>query len=102
MPAREAAGHLRMVRTHTHKLILRPSGQSELYAYQEDPNELNNLYGDAAVAAVQCALERRLAVWYLNTTGIAPFDKDQRGLPPYYPTPEFPKEDWHRKLIAPT
>lgn len=88
-----------MVRTPTHKLILRPSGQSELYAYKDDPNELHNLYGDAAVATLQCELERRLAVWYLNTTGIAPFDKDQRGLPPFYPTIEFSKENWHRKLL---
>ena len=88
-----------MVRTHSHKLILRPSGQSELYAYQQDPNELHNLYGDRAVAGVQHGLERRLAAWYVNTTGIAPFDKDQRGAPPFYPTHEFAKEDWHRKII---
>lgn len=95
----EMVSRAAMVRTHTHKLILRPSGQSELYAYKEDPTELHNLYGDAAVATVQCELERRLAVWYLNTTGIAPFDKDQRGLPSFYPTAEFPKENWHRKII---
>lgn len=88
-----------MVRTHNHKLILRPSGQSELYAYREDPHELHNLYGDPAFAQVQHELERRLAVWYLNTTGIAPFDKDQRNSPPFYPTPNLPKEDWHRKII---
>jgi arylsulfatase A-like enzyme len=88
-----------MVRTHTHKLVLRPSGQSELYAYEEDPNELHNLYGDAAVAGVQHELERRLAAWYVNTTGVAPFDKDQRSAPPFYPTHRFQKEDWHRKIL---
>lgn len=95
----EMVSRAAMVRTHTHKLILRPGGQSELYAYKDDPHELHNLYGDASLASVQCELERRLAVWYLNTTGIAPFDKDQRGSPPFYPTIEFPKENWHRKLI---
>lgn len=95
----EMVSRAAMVRTHTHKLILRPSGQSELYSYEQDPNELHNLYGDRAVAAVQHELELRLAAWYLNTTGIAPFDKDQRSAPPYYPTHHFPKEDWHRKII---
>jgi arylsulfatase A-like enzyme len=82
-----------MVRTHTHKLIVRPSGQSELYDYRQDPNELHNLYGDAAVAQVQGGLEHRLASWYINTTGIAPFDKDQRSAPPFIPTPRFAKVD---------
>jgi hypothetical protein len=26
--------------------------------------------------------------WYINTTGVAPPDKDSRPTPPYYPTPE--------------
>jgi hypothetical protein len=88
-----------MVRTHSHKLILRPSGQGELYAYQQDPEELHNLYGEAGSAGVQNELMQRLAAWYLETTGIAPFDKDQRGFPPFYPTPKFPKEDWHRSIL---
>lgn len=88
-----------MVRTQTHKLILRPSGLSEFYAYKQDPRELHNLYGDASVADVQHDLERRLAVWYLNTTGIAPFDKDQRGAPPFYPTPSLHAKDWHRTIL---
>lgn len=87
------------VRTHSHKLVLRPGGQSELYAYAQDPHELHNLYGDSAVEEVQHELEHRLAVWYLNTTGIAPFDKDQRNPPPFYPTARFPREDWRRKII---
>ena len=78
-----------MVRTHDYKLISRPQGQSELYIYAEDPHELNNRYGDKAVADIQHMMQQRLLHWYVNTTGIAPFDKDQRGLPPYYPTPTF-------------
>ena len=91
-----------MVRTHSHKLILRPSGQSELYAYQQDPEELHNRYGEVGAASVQNELMRRLAAWYLNTTGIAPFDKDSRYFPPFYPTPRFPKEDWHRGILDET
>lgn len=88
-----------MVRTRSHKLILRPAGQSELYAYKEDPSELRNLFDEAGIATIQCELQRRLAAWYLNTTGIAPFEKDQRDLPPFYPTPQFRVENWQRKFI---
>jgi choline-sulfatase len=42
----EMTSRAAMVRTHTHKLILRPGGQSELYAYNEDPNELHNLHAN--------------------------------------------------------
>lgn len=88
-----------MVRTRAHKLILRPGGQSELYSYQHDPHELQNLYGESNAADVQHDLERRLASWYLTTTGIAPFDKDPREAPPFYPTPSFPHQNWHRELL---
>lgn len=90
------------VRTRSHKLILRPSGRSELYAYREDPNERQNLCGNAAAAMVQHELEYCLAVWYVNTTGVARFDKDQRNAPPFYPTHKFRKEDWHRQIIDET
>lgn len=88
-----------MVRTRTHKLILRPQGQSELYDYRKDPQDLHNLYGESSTMAVQQDLERRLAVWYLNTTGIAPFDKDQRNAPPFIPTPHWPSTNWHRAIL---
>lgn len=79
-----------MIRTKDCKLVSRPQGQSELYIYKDDPRELHNRFGAGDVRDIQCDLERRLLHWYVNTTGIAPFDKDQRNLPPYYPTPEFP------------
>jgi choline-sulfatase len=88
-----------MVRTQTHKLILRPNGQSELYAYDADPHELHNLYGESSAASVQHELERRLAMWYVNTTGIAPFDKDQRNAPPFYPVPTFDRSNWQAELL---
>lgn len=91
-----------MVRTKTHKLILRPSDQSELYDYTRDPRELHNLYGESSVRSVQQELTRRLAIWYLNTSGIAPFDKDPRAAPPFIPTPVFQGEDWHRTILDET
>jgi len=78
-----------MVRTPEAKLIARPQGQSELYVYASDPQELHNCYGESSVTALQTKLQEKLMHWYLNTTGIAPMDKDQRSFPPFNETPEF-------------
>ena len=86
----ETISRAAMVRTHDYKLVSRPQGQSELYVYKDDPRELHNRFGDRDVADIQCELQQQLLHWYVNTTGIAPFDKDQRGFPPYYPTPTLP------------
>ncbi len=86
----ETISRAAMVRTHDYKLVSRPQGQSELYIYKDDPHELNNRFGDRDVADIQCDLQQQLLHWYVNTTGIAPFDKDQRDFPPYYPTPTLP------------
>lgn len=75
--------------TRTHKLIARPNGQSELYDCARDPGLRHNLFGESSVASVQAALQARLLNWYINTSGIAPMDKDGRDPPPYYPTPSF-------------
>ncbi len=74
------------VRTRTHKLISRPNGRSELYDCGRDPQQVHNLYGQASVSAQQGALQQRLLNWYINTTGIAPEDKDSRSQPAFYPT----------------
>jgi choline-sulfatase len=86
----ETISRAAMVRTHDFKLVSRPQGQSELYVYKDDPEELHNRFGDRDVTEIQCQLQQQLLHWYVNTTGIAPFDKDQRGFPPYYPTPALP------------
>ena len=78
-----------MVRTPEAKLIARPQGQSELYIYASDPQELHNLYGEPGAAKLQTKLQEKLMHWYLNTTGIAPMDKDQRGFPAFNETPKF-------------
>jgi choline-sulfatase len=77
------------VRTRTHKLIVRPNGQSELYDCARDPGMRQNLFGESSVASMHAELQTRLLNWYINTTGIAPMDKDGRDPPPYYPTPSF-------------
>jgi arylsulfatase A-like enzyme len=85
-----------MVRTREHKLIIRPDGQNELYSYHDDPHERHNRYGDGKLAPVQSELQSNLLNWYITTTGIAPKDKDQRGLPPYSPTPVLANDGGER------
>ncbi len=42
---RERAGHLRMIRTHTHKVIVDSNGETEFYDLTRDPHELDNAHG---------------------------------------------------------
>ena len=89
-----------MVRTRTHKLIRRPQGQSELYSYKQDPLELENLYGDGGKAAVQQELQTMLLDRAINTTGIAPMDKDPRDCPPFYQTrTDLTPANWQQELF---
>ncbi|HLK51587.1 MAG TPA: sulfatase-like hydrolase/transferase [Bryobacteraceae bacterium] len=71
-----------MIRTLTHKLILRPDDQSELYDFATDPRELHNAYGDSAYQGVQERLTAALADWYVRTSDVAPPERDPRGFPP--------------------
>lgn len=57
---RERAGHLRMVRTNTHKLIVDSNGERELYDLKKDPHELTNVHGEAAYKAAEGELARLL------------------------------------------
>ncbi|MEZ4560745.1 MAG: DUF4976 domain-containing protein [Caldilineaceae bacterium] len=77
----DSVGRTVAVRTMTHKLVRRPTGVNELYAYDDDPRELDNRYGDPALADVQRALESRLLDWSIQTSDVTPLDQDPRGLP---------------------
>lgn len=88
-----------MVRTREAKLIRRPDGQSELYVYANDPHEEQNLYGERNVASLQDQLQQRLLDWYVNTSGIAPMDKDQRNAPPFASNRSAPESGWQRTLL---
>jgi len=70
-----------MLRTSKHKLIRRTAGVCELYDLERDPQELHNVYGDPAYAAVQADLECRLLDWYVHTADIVPWGEDPRGVP---------------------
>jgi choline-sulfatase len=78
----ETVSRSAMIRTREQKLIVRPEGQSELYINADDPREERNLYALPSAASVQSELSGRLLDWYIKTTGVPPFDKDSRSLPP--------------------
>ena len=76
----ESVGRAAMIRTMTHKLVLRTYGDHELYDFSSDPLELHNVYGEQNYAGVQAELERRMLDWYIATCDSVPFEEDQRGL----------------------
>jgi arylsulfatase A-like enzyme len=80
------------LKTTRYSFVARPGGQSELYDRSSDPGENQNLIDDRAHADILHALQGRLMSWYINTTGVPPPDKDPRETPPFYPTPELPRD----------
>ena len=70
-----------MIRTRSAKLIHRPEGVSELYDLDEDPKELENLYGRSEHASLQQELTTRLLDHCVQTSDTSPWDEDPRGLP---------------------
>jgi len=69
-----------MIRTLTHKLIRRSSGECELYDLSADPKELQNLYHIPEYSDVRHKLEQRLLDWYLLTSDAVPFEESCREL----------------------
>jgi len=70
-----------MIRTATHKLIRRTSGEHELYDLRDDPDELHNRFTDPACETVRQGLQERMLDWYVRTSDVTPFDADPRGFP---------------------
>ncbi len=54
---------IRTIRTRRWKLNQYDRGNRELYDLERDPHELHNLAGEADTAAVEAALEARIAAW---------------------------------------
>lgn len=61
------SGYMKMVRLGDWKLTFDMLGNGELYNLAEDPFELNNRYGDAAVASAQMQLLEELLAWTIRT-----------------------------------
>jgi choline-sulfatase len=96
----ETVSRVAAVRTSHYTFVSRPKGISELYLRKDDPQERNNRIGEISLATLQQAAERRLLHWYVNTSGIAPMDRDPRGFPEIVPMPDFPKHTANRILDA--
>lgn len=72
--APEAMARAKMVRTLTHKLVFRETGDHELYDLAADPHELLNLYGQPETLAVERELKDLLLRWCLRTDPDTPFE----------------------------
>lgn len=58
-------GGTRMIRTRTHKLVVRHAGPDELYDLVLDPGERDNLVGNESSADVESGLRARLQAWFV-------------------------------------
>ncbi len=68
-----------MIRTLQYKLVMRTSGENELYDLERDAGEQHNLYHNENCIEVRNNLERRLLDWYLKTSDTVPITDDARG-----------------------
>jgi len=66
------SGHMRMVRKGDWKLIVDMTGAGQLYHLADDPAELNNLYDQPDVAAIQADLLQELLTWTLRVSDTLP------------------------------
>jgi arylsulfatase A-like enzyme len=71
-------GKATMCRTKTHKYVRRLYEKDELYDLEKDPQELHNVIDDPVYADVLTNLRERMAVWYLETCDVVPFESDDR------------------------
>ncbi len=69
----DAMARCKMVRNNDWKLVICETGGNELFHVSEDPNEMHNLYGDPAHAAVVGDLQLKLIEWCLRTDTDRPF-----------------------------
>lgn len=75
----DSVGRMIAMRTATHRLVYRPTGQCEFYDLASDPQELYNLYDNVAASAPQQALTAQLLAWLVQSSDVTPFATDPRG-----------------------
>lgn len=68
-----------MIRTLTHKLVVRTSGENELYDLVRDPRECRNVFFDQDYCQIKAELEAQMLQWYIRTADVVPWDEDYRG-----------------------
>ncbi|MEJ5170773.1 MAG: sulfatase-like hydrolase/transferase, partial [Fimbriimonadales bacterium] len=69
----DSMARAKMVRTETHKLVFRETGDHELYDLRSDPFELRNVYGHPENASVERHLMGLLLEWCLRTDPDEPY-----------------------------
>ena len=90
----------RIVSWRRRRAIGKPNTEDRQHAARTDPHETQNLFGDKGSESVQQNLQMQLLEHYVNTTGIAPRDKDSRLSPPFYPTrPDLPPAGWQTSIL---
>lgn len=69
----QSMARTKMVRTDKWKLVIRLAGGNELYDMENDPYELDNLYGRPELAPVVLDLQTRMIEWCLRTDTDRPY-----------------------------
>jgi arylsulfatase A-like enzyme len=69
----DSMARARMIRSKTHKLVIRETGENEFYCMDGDPFELENRYRDPSLASIRADLLEQLAVWCLQTDPDTPY-----------------------------
>ena len=72
----DAMARVKMVRSEDWKLAIRETGGNELFDLKNDPNELVNVYGDAAYNDVVMDLQHQMIQWCLRTDTDRPYQEN--------------------------
>jgi hypothetical protein len=68
----EAVCRTVMMRKKNWKLILRTSGDNELYDLSEDPNEESNRYNDRSLSFLWDGMKNEMLKWFIETSDVVP------------------------------
>lgn len=71
----ESMSRTKMIRTNTHKLVMRLAGGNELYNLLKDPWEMDNRWGDPSLNAELIDLQQKLIEWCIRTDTDRPFQE---------------------------
>jgi arylsulfatase A-like enzyme len=69
----DSMARAKMVRTDRYKMVIRETGDNELYDLENDPRELDNRWGDSTLGRVMPELLRMLVEWGLSTDSESPY-----------------------------
>jgi arylsulfatase A-like enzyme len=69
----DAMARCKMVRTDEWKLVVRETGDHELYNMRQDPEEMHNRYGEETLKPVVADLQMQLLQWCMRTDTDRPY-----------------------------